>query len=185
MLNQDQNLVKQLVSRESIYQGKGVELWLDELLMPNGNKLKKEHLHHPHSVAVLAIDDDNRCALVRQYRYAIEKVILEVPAGKIDKGGESPLEAAVRELKEETGYTADEWISLGIMYPTPGVVDEVLHLYLARGLHRGEQELEEYEFIQVEWVPLCELERHIAEMKINDGKTICTLARAKMMDYVK
>ncbi len=178
----DQELVERLIDRDLVYQGKTYALWLDHVQLPNGFQASREHLHHPGGVAVLAIDAQNRCAMVRQYRLPIFQVTLEIPAGKLDKlPNETREHAALRELREETGYTAKQLTSLGHIYPSPGVVDEVLYLFLARELDKGDQELDEDEFIQTEWVPLAEMEERIASGEIKDVKAICAFCRAKLM----
>ena len=104
---EDQNLVEKMIGRQLVYQGNPYQLWLDELQLPNGSEISRMHLHHPGGVAVLALDDQNRCAMVRQYRHPISQVTLEIPAGKLDKlPNETREHAAHRELREETGFTA-------------------------------------------------------------------------------
>ena len=178
---EDPQLVEQLLGREVIYRGKSYQFWLDELLLPNGARIRREHLHHPGGVAILALDEKNRCAMVRQYRHPIGQVTLEIPAAKLDKlPNESPEHAALRELREETGYTAHTLISLGKIYPSPGIIDEVLYLFLAKGLETGQQELDDDEFIHTQWVPIDELEVQIAQGTFEDTKTICALTRARL-----
>lgn len=177
----DQALVERLIDSTPVYEGKTYQLWLDRVQLPNGAQANREHLHHPGGVAVLALDGEGRCAMVRQYRLPIEKITLEIPAGKLDKIPNETLEhAALRELREETGYTASQVVSLGYIYPSPGVIDEVLHLFLARGLEKGSQELDEDEFIHVSWLKTEELESRIASGEIQDVKAICALCRAKL-----
>lgn len=179
---EDRQLVEQLLGREIVYCGKSYQFWLDELLLPNGARIRREHLHHPGGVAVLALDEQNRCAMVRQYRHPIGQVTLEIPAGKLDKLPNESLEhAALRELREETGYIAHSLFSLGKIYPSPGIIDEVLHLFLARGLEMGRQELDEDEFIHIQWISIEELEAEIARGTFEDIKTICALTRARLM----
>ncbi|MCI5956726.1 MAG: NUDIX hydrolase [Clostridiales bacterium] len=179
---EDPQLVEQLLGREVIYRGKSYQFWLDELLLPNGARIRREHLHHPGGVAILALDEKKRCAMVRQYRHPIGQVTLEIPAGKLDKlPNESPEHAALRELREETGYTAHSLVSLGKIYPSPGIIDEVLYLFLAKGLETGQQELDDDEFIHTQWIPIDELEEQIAQGTFEDTKTICALTRARLM----
>lgn len=123
-----------------------------------------------------------RCAMVRQYRHPIEQVTLEIPAGKLDKlPDETPEHAALRELREETGYIAQSLTSLGIVYPSPGIVDEVLHLFLARGLCKEQQELDEDEFVHCVWMSAQKLKEQILSGAITDIKTICAAARAGLL----
>lgn len=119
--------------------------------------------------------------MVRQYRHPIEQVTLEIPAGKLDKlPNETPVHAAHRELREETGYVAQHMIPLGQVYPSPGLLDEVLHLFLAHGLQKAAQELDEDEFIHVEWMNVAQLESQLADGTVNDVKALCAIFRAKM-----
>ena len=178
---EDNLLIEERLNREVIYCGKSYQLWLDELKLPDGKIRIREHLHHPGGVAVLAVDDCGCCAMVRQYRHPIEQITLEIPAGKLDKlPDETPEHAARRELREETGWKAASLTPMGKIYPSPGVVDEVLYLFLAKGLKREQQELDEDEFIHVHWMPLEELESLVARGEMDDVKTICALSRAKL-----
>ena len=126
---EDQNLVEKMIGRQLVYQGNPYQLWLEmNFSCPNGSEMAGCTWHHPGGVAVLALDDQNRCAMVRQYRHPISQVTLEIPAGKLDKlPNETREHAAHRELREETGFTAKKIISLGYIYPSPGIIDEVLH----------------------------------------------------------
>ena len=182
---EDQNLVEKIIGRKLIYQGNPYQLWLDDLQLPNGSEISRMHLHHPGGVAVLALDDQNRCAMVRQYRHPIAQVTLEIPAGKLDKLPDETREhAAHRELREETGFTAKQMIPLGKIYPSPGIVDEVLYLFLARDVEKGSQELDEDEFIQVNWMPVEEMGERIASGEIKDIKAICAFCRARLMKLI-
>lgn len=125
---------------------------------------------HPGASAALVVKD-GLVLMVEQYRPAAGRKMLELPAGTIDRK-ESPLNCAQRELQEETGYSAETWESLGHLYPTPGYTNEVLHLFLASDLSKGEQQLDEEEDIKVRWLPIEEVERLIDEGEINDAKTI-------------
>lgn len=176
---QDKDLKEVLLSREVIYSGK-YPLWLDELRLPDGKVIKREHLHHPGGVAILAVNESNCIAFVKQYRHPIETLTEEIPAGKLDKiPNEDRFHAANRELREETGYIASEILPLGYIYTTPGVIDEVLYLFFARGLSKSEQELDSDEFLNVEWLPVAEVERRIGSGELTDTKGIAAYARAK------
>ena len=125
---------------------------------------------HPGAAATLVVKD-GQVLLVEQYRPAAGRKMLEIPAGTIDRS-EPPLECARRELQEETGYSAEDWESLGHIYPTPGYTNEVLHLFYASGLTKGEQHLDPGEDIDVRWIPLEKVEEMIDQGEINDAKTI-------------
>lgn len=125
---------------------------------------------HPGAAATLVVKD-GQVLLVEQYRPAAGRKMLEIPAGTIDRS-EPPLECARRELQEETGYSAEDWESLGHIYPTPGYTNEVLHLFYASGLTKGEQHLDPGEDINVRWIPLEKVEEMIDQGDINDAKTI-------------
>ena len=123
--------------------------------------------------------------MVRQYRHPISQITLEIPAGKLDKlPNETREHAAHRELREETGFTAKKMISLGYIYPSPGIIDEVLHLFLAREIEKSSQDLDDDEFIQVSWLHMDELEEKIASGEIKDIKAICAFSRARLMKLI-
>ncbi len=140
------------------------------------NKVRQfKMVDHPGAAATLVVDND-RILLVEQYRPAAGRLMLELPAGTIDRG-EPPLECAQRELQEETGYSAEHWEPLGHVYPTPGYTNEILHLFLARKITKGEQRLDDGEDIRVRWVPLTEIEDLIDNGGINDAKTIISVLK--------
>lgn len=163
---------------EEIFDGVILHVIRDSVKLPNGNYSTREVIRHVGAVCVIPVTDDGKVIVERQFRYPMNAVITEIPAGKLDSKQEDPLEAGKRELREETGYTADEWIDLGIYYPTPAYSDEKIWMYLARGLHKGEQELDADEFLNVEEVPLTELLADVMAGKICDGKTQTGILKA-------
>ncbi len=163
--------------RESIYEGHVVHLWREGVDMPDGRSIDFEVVRHAPATAILAIDDQDHAILVHQFRHALGKQIWEVPAG-IMEDGEDPLVCARRELREETGYAATEWISLGSMYTAPGFCDEVIHLFLARDLSSGEQNLDDNEFLAPHAIPLPRVREMAASGEIDDSKSIVALYRA-------
>lgn len=143
------------------------DVWISNKVM------QFQMVDHPGAAATLVVKD-GLVLLVEQYRPPAERHMLELPAGTIDHD-EPPVECAQRELEEETGYSATNWESLGHVYPTPGYTNEVLYLFLASGLTKGEQHLDEGEDIKVRWVPLDEVEEMIDRGEINDAKTIISI----------
>jgi ADP-ribose pyrophosphatase len=169
-------------SSKNIFDGKVIHLHLDDIRLPDGNVGFREYCTHNGAVCVIPITADNEVICVRQYRYAIRKPLLEIPAGKFDFIGEDPLEAAKRELAEETGATAAEYVYLGVLDTTPALIDEKIHMYLAKGLTYGESHPDEDEFLAVEKIPLTKLLDMVMSGEIRDGKTqIAVLKAAKIL----
>ena len=173
-----QNLEEVMVASEEIFDGHVVQLFKDTVELPNGRYATRETVRHIGAVAVVPLTDEGNVIIERQFRYPLGCVITEIPAGKLDSKTEDRLSAAKRELEEETGYTADEWIDLGDYYPAAAYTDERITLYLAKGLHRGERKLDEDEFLNVLEVPLEELVRQVLDGTITDGKTQSALLKA-------
>lgn len=157
------------ISSEIIYKGAIINLRKDKVTVKNGVSYR-EIVEHNGGAVMAAVTDDNKMVMVRQYRNPAGQVMLETPAGKIDKG-EEPLAAAVRELKEETGYTASEVKFMTGFYPSVGYSEEMLYLYLCTGLEAGEPSPDENEAIDIEEIDVEELFSMVMEGKINDAKT--------------
>ncbi len=138
---------------------------------PSGFEIKRFIVRHPGSAVMMAVDDRQRVLLVKQFRLPAERELWELPAGRVDPG-ESPLEAAKRELREETGYAAKKWVKLASFWATPGYVDEKMNLFLALDLTAGEQQPMDDERIQIRWFSKTELGDLIGAGKILDGKTM-------------
>ncbi len=165
-----ENLLERRLACEELFCGKVVHLFRDTIELPNGRQATREYIRHSGAVCVLPLTEQNEAVMVRQYRYPFARVLLEVPAGKLDPG-ETPDEAARRELSEETGATAEVWTYLGEYFPTVAYSDEVIHLYLARGLTFFDAHTDEDEFLQVERIPLAQLVEDALAGRIPDGKT--------------
>jgi ADP-ribose pyrophosphatase len=167
-----------VVSREPIYEGRVVRLRVEEIELPNGRRSRLELIDHPGAAAIVPVDDEGRVLLVRQYRHATGgEWLLEVPAGKLDPGEEPPV-AAVRECEEETGFRPGWLEPLGFLWTTPGFTGEKIHLFLARDLRAGRQDLQEDESLTVERLPLAEALERALTGGIDDGKSIAALVRA-------
>ena len=164
------NLNEQPLSADYKYRGRIINLRVDTALLPNGSSATREVVEHPGGVCVAALTEDGCLLFVRQFRYPYQKVLLELPAGKLDPG-EDPLEAGKRELREETGAEAARYESLGELYPSPGYCGEIIHLYTATGLTFGQMSPDEDEFLEVEKIPLEEAARMVLDNEIADAKT--------------
>ena len=166
------DLTEKTLESKTIFEGKILTVQLDKARLPDGSVAGREVCRHPGGVAVLALDKDNTVYLVNQYRYPIQQLLLELPAGKLDHGAEEDrLLGAQRELSEETGLEAAEWTYLGYTLASPGFCDEALHMYLARGLRKTGQHLDEDEFLDVVPVPLEEAVRMVLSGELPDAKT--------------
>ena len=170
MERQDLDLIEAPVSSEEIFHGKVAHLFRDTVRLPNGKNASRELLRHPGAAAVVPLTEDGNVILVRQYRYPFAQVMLEIPAGKLDPG-EDPLVCATRELTEETGYEAEEIVPLGVFYPSVAILDEKIHLYLARGLTFRATNTDDDEFLNVEQRPLREMVDAVMRGDVPDGKT--------------
>lgn len=177
-MNELERLGEVFVSSKEIYDGRIIHLNDDLVTLPNGKGASREVIRHIGAVCVVALTDDNKVIMERQFRYPINEVITEIPAGKLDSKAEDRSEAIKRELREETGYTADEWTYLGEYLPTPAYSDESISMYMAKGLHKGENDLDEDEFLDVYMISIDELVRDIIAGKISDGKTQTAVLKA-------
>ena len=160
------------IQSKQIFKGNVISLKVDDVTLPNGATSRREIINHPGAVAVIAVTTDNRLILVEQYRKALERSIIEIPAGKLEPG-EAPELTARRELEEETGYGCNELTYLQTFATSPGFADEVIHLFIARGLYKIENAAvaDEDEFVELLEVTLEEAEQMVAEQKIYDAKT--------------
>lgn len=173
-----------LASKE-LYRDSSFRVTVDSYQLPEDKTGTLLQVHHPGWVAVLAMDASGRIPLVRQYRYAVKRKLLEIPAGKLDKiPGETPEGGALRELREETGCEAGQVVPLGCIYPSPGIDTEVLYLFVAKVAGRTAQDLDEDEFIDVVWVSPQEFQQMVGDGRISDAKTICAWSRALLRGLI-
>ncbi len=173
------NLTEKQLSSELIFDGKVVHLYFDKIALPNGNEATREYIRHIGAVCVVPITDKGEVVCVRQYRYPLGRTVLEIPAGKLDYKGEDTMEAAKRELREETGAICESLEFIGKLHPSPAILDECISMYLARGLSWGDTDPDDDEFIQIEKVPLDTLCQMICQGEITDGKTQAAVLKAK------
>lgn len=173
-------LTEKTLSSEKIFDGVILHIRRDQVELPGGGRSVREVVDHPGGVCVLALDDQGRALLVSQYRYPYQRVVREVPAGKLEYG-EDPWAAALRELKEETGAVPGEFRSLGELYPSPGYCGEIIRMYLARKLTFGEASLDEGEFLNVERMDFARLVELVLSGEIRDAKTIAAALKTKLL----
>lgn len=162
------------IKSERIYSGTIIDVKVDTVRLPNGNIAKRELVEHPGAVAVLPLTEDHRLVLVEQFRKPLEKVTMELPAGKLD-AGEDPLDCAKRELIEETGYTANIWYELVTFYTSPGFANEQIYLYAAKDLQAGKPQPDDGEFVTTKEVTLGEAFKYIDSGHICDAKTVLAI----------
>lgn len=176
----DNNLIEKQIDSTLVYTGSFFTLHKDKVLLPNDNHSYREYIIHPKAVVVVPILDNGNVVLIRQFRYPLNKIMIEVPAGKVDPN-EDLKEAANRELLEETGYDAKTLDWVGEYYPCAGYSSEVLHLYIARDLTLKGQVLDHDEFVEIFSVPYQQAIEMIEQGKITDLKTVSSLYRVKKL----
>lgn len=166
------------ISHEYKFKGKIINLRVDSVLTPDGNEAKREIAEHPGGVGIVALDDDGCVYMEWQYRRPFDDVVFEIPAGKRDRN-EEPLACAKRELEEEIGICAKNWVYLGVSYASPGFCTEQLHLFLATGLYKGEMHRDQDEILIIEKVHLDTLADMAMTGEIKDGKTLIGILKTK------
>ncbi len=172
------DFIEEKVESELIFSGRIIDVRRDKVRLMNGRTVTREVVEHLGGAVVVPVDDKGNVITVRQFRYPFERELLELPAGKLERG-EDPLDCAVRELSEETGFTAEEITFLGEAYPSPGYCHESLFLYLATGLKAGVQHLDEDEFLRVEVIPLQDLVQRVMDGTVHDATTIIGVLMAE------
>lgn len=170
-----EDLIETKIDSNNVFDGRLLHVRCDTVRLPNGNTTTREWIKHPGAAAVLPILPDGNVILVRQYRYPVQRVTLEIPAGKLDSSTEDPLDCAVRELAEETGYRAENMEKILTLATTVGFSDEWIHIYVADGLVLGKQHPDDDEFINVEIVPLEKAYDMVKTGEIIDAKTTAAI----------
>lgn len=173
-------LTEKTLSSKSVFEGKILNITLDEVSLPNGNISKREVVHHPGGVAVAALDEENNLFFVKQFRYPYKEIVLELPAGKLEKGS-TPLENGKRELFEETGATGYSYISLGQVYPSPSYTSEIIHLYACRVHSVRNNHPDDGEFLSVVKIPLSKAVEMVLNNQIPDSKTQIAILKTDML----
>lgn len=173
-------LTEKTLSSKSVFDGRILHITLDEIELPNGKKSKREVVNHPGGVTVAALDEENCLLFVKQFRYPYKEVVLELPAGKLEKGS-TPLENGKRELMEETGAEGYSYISLGQLYPSPGYTSEIIHLYACKVKSQGSSNPDDGEFLNVEKIPLDKAVEMVLNNQIPDAKTQVAVLKTAML----
>lgn len=173
------HLVEKQISREEIFKGVALHVVKDRILLPNGKESVREISLHNGASAILPLMADGRVLMERQFRYAHGRVMLEIPAGKLDTPDEIPLEAAKRELSEETGAVAGKMTFLGKIISSPALIDEVIYLYLAEDLTFGDKHLDDGEFLDIEYIHIDTLYDMVMSGEIADAKTQIAILKVK------
>lgn len=171
------HLEEKKISSELIYDGRIFKVTRDEALLENGKTAQREVVHHSGGVTVIPVTENNEILMVRQYRYPHEKAMLEIPAGKLEKG-EKHYDCGKRELMEETGCTCKNYEYVGEVVPTPAYLTEVIHMYIATGLEFQGQNLDDDEFLEVEKVPIEKAVEMVMNGEITDSKTQIGILKA-------
>lgn len=173
------DLYETTVGSKTIYEGRVIDLVIEDVQLPNGSKSRRELVKHPGAVAIIPVTSDGKIVLIKQFRKALDRIIVEIPAGKLEKH-EEPFACAQRELEEETGYKAKTLTYITSFYTSPGFADELIYLYFSDELERGTSKLDEDEFLEVIEVTLEEAEKLVASQQIYDAKTAYAIQYLKL-----
>lgn len=171
---------EEMVSQETVYEGVIVNVRRDKARLMDGRITNREVVEHPGGVAVFAMDDQGRVALVRQYRYPMGEETLELPAGKLEPG-EDPRDSGLRELAEETGLVPGTFEDMGCIYSSPGILAERIYLYFAKDLTQGPTHPDDGEFVETVWLPYQDLVDKARRGEIKDGKTLVGILKASFL----
>lgn len=169
-------LFEKTLSTKEIYKGRIITVHEDAIELPDGSESVREVVEHSGGVCVAAITDEGEMYFVRQFRYPYKRVLLELPAGKLEKG-EDPMKAGLRELEEECGVTTDEIISMGTVYPTVAYCSEIIYLYAAKNLRKSHQHLDDGEFLSVEKIKIEDAADMVMKGEISDSKTVALVLK--------
>lgn len=173
-------LREEMVSQQTVYEGVIVNVRVDKARLLDGRITNREVVEHPGGVAVFAMDEENKVIMVRQFRYPMGEVVLELPAGKLEPG-EDPRDSGLRELEEETGLQPQTFLSMGCSYSSPGILAEKIHLYFAKDLVQGPVHPDDGEFLEVVRIPYDQLMDMVAQGEIKDGKTLAGILKASLL----
>ncbi len=176
----DEMLIEKKVSSEYIFDGRLLQVYRDTIELPNGKPATREYIKHQGAVAVVPVTDEGEIIAVRQYRYPIGRVTIEIPAGKLDKG-EEPLDAAKRELSEETGVESADIEYIGGLYPSVAYTDEIIHMYVAKNLKYGQMHTDADEFLDVVKIKIDDFVDMILKGEIMDSKTQAAVLKVAML----
>lgn len=176
----DEMLIEKKVSSEYIFDGRLLQVYRDTIELPNGKPATREYIKHQGAVAVVPVTDEGEIIAVRQYRYPVGKVTIEIPAGKLDKG-EEPLDAAKRELSEETGVESADIEYIGGLYPSVAYTDEIIHMYVAKNLKYGQMHTDADEFLDVVKIKIDDFVDMILKGEIMDSKTQAAVLKVAML----
>ena len=176
--NEYESLCEKYITGTETYHGPLLHVYHDRVRLPNGSESGRDYIKHDGAVCMIPVFEDNTVAVERQFRYPLDRVITEIPAGKLNGPDEDRLEAAKRELREETGLSGDEWIFMGDLYCAVAYSTERISMYLVRSLHQGERQLDDDEFLNVVRVPLSELVDQVMDGEITDSKTQTAVLKA-------
>lgn len=173
-------LKEETVSQKTVYEGIIVNVRQDKARLTDGRVTGREVIEHPGGVAIFAIDEEDRVIMVRQFRYPVGEVVLELPAGKLEKG-EDPRDSGLRELEEETGLRPGTFQSMGCSFSSPGILEERIHLFFAKDLVQGPSHPDDGEFLEIVRVPYPELMDMVRRGEIHDSKTLAGILKATLL----
>lgn len=180
MENKDEKLIEKELSSQKIYDGRLLHVYKDKVILPNGKTSYREYLKHRGAAAIVPLTENNDVIAVRQYRYPLRRVTIEIPAGKIDEG-EEPVDAALRELSEEAGITSAKLKYIGGLLPSVAYTDEEIHMYIATDLVFGTPHADEDEFLEIIKIPLSEFVNKILDGEIKDSKTQAAILKTALL----